>query len=83
MKKVYSWIEKGTESKAKAPVNQACLRAKLLFDDGKFLEASNEFKTICQKYGQDAFSFIALANIAFLNGISCGQALGQRMPRNE
>jgi len=29
------WIDEATKSKAKAPVNQRCLKAKILFDVGR------------------------------------------------
>jgi len=34
------WIDEATKSKAKAPVNQRCLKAKILFDVGRTQEAS-------------------------------------------
>ena len=81
--KAYEWVDEATKTKLKAPVNQACLKAKLLYDDGKYLESANEFKTIISKFGQDSYSFMGLANIAFHNALVCGKALGQNMGKGQ
>ena len=60
------WIDKASKSKAKAPGNQLCQKAKLLFDIGKVNESSLEFRNILERIvSNDSYSFLGLANITF------------------
>jgi len=60
------WIDEASKSKAKAPVNQHCLKGKILFEMGKLADSGNEFKFVIEKMvGDDSYSFIGLATIAF------------------
>ena len=60
------WIDEASKSKAKAPVNQHCLKGKILFEMGKLNDSGNEFKFVIEKMvGDDSYSFIGLATIAF------------------
>ena len=60
------WIDQASKSKAKAPVNQHCLKGKMLMDLGKIGDASNEFRFILEKvFPNDAYSFLGLANITY------------------
>jgi len=60
------WIDEASKSKARAPVNQHCLKGKILFDLGHITEAANEFKFVLERIvPDDSFSFLGLANITF------------------
>ena len=64
--RAFYWIHESTKSKAKAPVNQFCLKAKILCDLGEVQEANNTFKYILDKvFKQDTFSFLGLANLSY------------------
>jgi hypothetical protein len=64
--RAFFWIHESTKSKAKAPVNQFCLKAKILGDLGETLESQKTFKYILEKVmKEDTYSFLGLANIAY------------------
>jgi len=72
------WIDEASKSKAKAPINQHCLKGKILFEMKKYPESANEFKFVIEKIlGDDSYSFLGLADIAFKNAIDykpCGSS---------
>lgn len=60
------WVEQATQSRAKAPVNQHCLKGKFLFEMGRYADSSNEFRLVVERIVRDdSYSFVGLANIAF------------------
>jgi len=66
------WIEEASKSRAKAPVNQHCMKGKLLFDTGRTKDAKAEFVFILENIVRDdSYSFLSLANIAFKEAIKC------------
>lgn len=78
-----NWVDEASKTKSRIPVNQMCLKAKLLMETGKFLEASKIFKLILERMVPgDNYSFIGLANVAFKNALTCGSALQQPVPQN-
>ena len=70
IRRALHWIDEACKSKAKAPVNQHCIKGKTLLEMGKIPEAANEFKYVLEKIVKDdSYSFLALANIAFKNAL--------------
>lgn len=60
------WIDQASKSKAKAPVNQHCLKGKMLMDLGKVNEAGDQFRFVCEKLVRgDSYCMLGLANINF------------------
>jgi tetratricopeptide (TPR) repeat protein len=65
------WIDEASKSKARAPVNQHCLKGKLLFDLGKVQEAGLEFKYVLERIVRDdSYSFLGLANITYKQALA-------------
>ena len=72
--RAFYWIEESTKSKAKAPVNQYCLKAKILLDRGDSAEAEKIFRFVIEKiYNADTYSFLGLANLAYKKGMDLKQ----------
>lgn len=68
----FHWIDEASKSRAKAPVNQHCMKGKLFFDTGRTKDAKAEFVFILEKIVRDdSYSFLSLANIAFKEAINC------------
>ena len=66
------WIDEASKSRAKAPVNQHCLKGKLFFEIGRIQDAKKEFAFILHNIVRDdSYSFLSLANIAFREAIEC------------
>lgn len=66
------WIDEASKSRAKAPVNQNCLKGKILFDMGRVKESGEAFKFVVERLvHDDSYGFLGLANIAFRNALNC------------
>lgn len=60
------WIEEACKSKARAPVNQFCMKGQILFEMGQVADASNQFRHVIERIVRDdSYSFMGLANITF------------------
>ena len=65
------WIDEACKSKARAPVNQHCLKGKILFEIGQVNESANEFKYVLERVvPDDSYSFLGLANICFRQALN-------------
>jgi len=68
--RAFFWIEESAKSRAKAPVNQYCLKGKILMDRGDTAEAEKTFRFVIEKiYNADTYSFLGLANLAYKKGM--------------
>jgi len=68
--RAFFWIEESAKSRAKAPVNQYCLKGKILMDRGDTTEAEKTFRFVIEKiYNADTYSFLGLANLAYKKGM--------------
>lgn len=53
-------------------MNQYCLKGKILFDMGRLRESGDAFKLVVERWApDDSYSYLGLANIAFMNAINC------------
>lgn len=76
------WIDEASKSKARAPVNQHCLKGKILFDIGQINESANEFKYVLERIvPDDSYSFLGLANICFKNALGIKDGGGGEQDR--
>jgi hypothetical protein len=64
------WVEEASKSKAKAPVNQFCLKGKLLSEMGRSSEAASTFAYVLDKIvSDDSYCFLGRADLVFKSAI--------------